>query len=141
MFRLLNRRFFGVLLLATALAGCDDEPGPTTPTPSEPKTDTFSGTVTPNGAATHNFATAGSGAVTATLRAIGGDNSLVVGLSLGNWNTTTSVCTILLANDAATGGSVVSGTMTGIGSLCVRVYDVGNIPTGGAAYTVEVVHP
>ena len=32
--------------------------------------------------------------------------------------------------------------MTGVGTLCVRIYDVGNITgTTPVPYTVEVVHP
>ncbi|MGH8638567.1 MAG: hypothetical protein ACREUZ_15630 [Burkholderiales bacterium] len=141
--RLLNTKLLGALLLSCALAGCDDEPTtPTNPTPANPVTDTFSGTVTQNGAGTHNFAVSTGGAVTATLKTIGTDNTLVVGLSLGNWNSTASSCSIVLANDAATGGAVLTGTMTASGTLCVRIYDVGNI-TGGspASYSVEVVHP
>ncbi len=129
-------------VLACGVAACDDEV-PTTPTgPSNPVTETFSGRVTQNGAETHNFATASSGAVTATLKDLAPDSSLVIGFSLGNWNPTTSVCQITLANDAATGGSVLSGSMSsGAGNVCVRVYDVGNIAATPAAYTVEVVHP
>jgi hypothetical protein len=141
--QLTTTKFLCVLLLACTLAGCDDEPDlPTNPTLPDPVTDTFSGTITQNGAATHNFAAAAGGAVTATLKAIGTDNTLVVGLSLGNWNSTSSTCTIVKANDAATGGTVMNATMTAAGSLCVRIYDVGNVPAANAAaYSVEVVHP
>ena len=130
-----------LVILSCALSGCDDEPTPTTPTPVS-VTDTFSGAVLTNSAQTHTFSTTTSGRVTATLKAIGADNTLVVGFGLGTWNTTTSSCSIVLANDAAPGGAVLTGTMTGAGSLCVRVYDVGNITAAAsAAYTVEVVHP
>lgn len=140
---LLNRRLLGALLLVCAVAGCDDEPTiPTAPTPGPPVTDTFTGAVAQNGAGTHDFAVATGGAVTATLKTIGADNTLVVGFSLGNWNSTASSCSIVLANDAATGGSVLTGTMSASGSLCVRIYDVGNVPAGSpASYSVEVVHP
>jgi hypothetical protein len=141
MFRLLNKRALAVCLLAFALGACDDEATPTTPTPSNPVTETFSGTVAVNGAAVHNFSTASGGAVTATLRAIGADNTLVVGLLLGNWNSTAGTCSVVLANDQATGGSVLQGTMTSVGSLCVRVYDVGNVTGAPVAYSIEVVHP
>ena len=128
-------------VLACGVAACDDEV-PTTPTaPANPVTETFSGSVRQNGAQTHTFATASSGEVRATLKDLAPDSSLVIGFSLGNWNATTSVCQIVLANDAATGGSLLSGSMSGIGNLCVRVYDVGNIAATPAAYTVEVVHP
>ncbi|MGH9373005.1 MAG: hypothetical protein ACRD15_15900 [Vicinamibacterales bacterium] len=141
--RLLNTKCLCALLLACALAGCDDQPDtPTNPTPPSTVTDTFSGTVTQNGAGTHNFTVSTGGAVTATLKAIGTENTLVVGFSLGNWNSTASSCSIVLANDAATGGAVLTGTMTASGSLCVRIYDVGNITAGSpATYSVEVVHP
>jgi hypothetical protein len=126
--------------LAFGVAACDDEV-PTTPTtPTDPVTETFSGSLTRNGAATHNFRATGAGTVTATLRTIGGDNTLVVGFSMGTWNGT--ACSIVLANDAATGNSFHTGSMTAAGDLCVRVYDVGNIAAGTtAAYSIEVVHP
>lgn len=132
-----------VAALAAAAAGCDDEPAaPTTPTPAPTVTETFSGNVTQNGAQTHTFAVAAAGTVTATLKQIVPDNALVIGFSLGSWNAASSACQIVLANDAATGGAVLTGTMSGIGSLCVRVYDVGNIAAAiPAVYTVEVVHP
>lgn len=124
------------------MAACDDDATPTTPTPANPVTETFSGTVRASGAAVHNFSTLTGGAVTATLKAIGVDNALVVGFALGNWNTTASTCTIILANDAATGGAVLQGTISNTGALCVRVFDVGNIGASTpAAYSVEVVHP
>ena len=127
-------------VLAMGMAGCDDEV-PTAPTgSSNPVTENFSGSVTQNGAQTHTFSTAASGEVRATLKELSPDSSLVLGFSLGNWNPTTSACQIVLANDAATGGSLLTGSMSGIGNLCVRVYDVGNIARA-VTYTVEVVHP
>lgn len=141
--RLVTRRLLGVMVLACAAAACDTEPLlPFIPTASEPVTETFSGQVTRNDAKTHSFTVSRAGSVTATLRTIGSNNSLVVGMSLGTWNTATSSCSIVLANDAATGGAVLTGTMTAAGSLCLRIYDVGNIAPGvNAAYSVEVTHP
>jgi hypothetical protein len=142
MWRVLNRRTFGVLLLACVVSACDDEVTPTNPTPVDPTTESFTGTIAQNGASIHNFTVSAGGAVSATLKSIGTDNTLVVGLDLGNWNTTTSTCSIVLAKTDATANSAIQGTMTAAGTLCVRVYDVGNI--SGATpvpYTVEVVHP
>jgi hypothetical protein len=143
MLRYLHRTLLAVavLPLALAAAACEDgsEP-PTAPTPPNPVTETFSGTVNQNGASTHDFAVGGSGTVTATLKTIGADNTLVVGFSLGNW--TGTACSIVLAKDDATGGTVLSGTMTASGNLCVRVYDVGNVAANvPAAYSVEITHP
>jgi hypothetical protein len=140
MYRQLAARLLLVAFLAAGVAACDDEL-PTTPTgPTDPVTETFAGTLSANGAATHNFRANGSGTVTATLRTIGPSNTLVVGFSMGTW--TGTVCSVVLANDAATGNSFHTGTMSAAGDLCVRVYDVGNIASGSTAnYSIEVVHP
>jgi hypothetical protein len=137
------RKLILIALLACGVAACDDEVTPTGPTTPQTVTETFSGTIAPNGAATHNFAVGGSGSVVATLKTIGADNTLVVGLSLGQWSTANSTCSLVLTNDTATGNGTVSGTMTGAGNLCVRIADVaGNIAAGTtAAYSIEVVHP
>jgi hypothetical protein len=129
-----------VVLLACGVAACDDET-PTSPTETPPAvTDTFTGSIAAAGAATHQFSTAGSGKVTGTLKAVGSDDSLVVSFALGTW--TGTACSVVLANDQAKAGAVLSGTMTGVGNLCTRVSDVGNIPAGATvAYTIEVVHP
>jgi len=140
MLRVFNGRVFAMVLLACVAAGCDDTVQSTPITPTLPKTETFSGVVTQNGATTHNFDVGAAGAVTARLTTIGDDNTLVVSFALGTW--TGSACSVVLANDAATGGAVLNGTMTGVGTLCTRVGDVGNVASGkGASYTIEVVHP
>jgi hypothetical protein len=140
MVRGLSGRILAILLLAGVAAGCDDEE-PTTPTtPTVPVTVTFTGQVVQSGSATHNFSTTTSGAVTAILKSIGTDNTLVVSFSLGTW--TGSACSVVLASDAATGGTELKGTMTGAGTLCARIGDVGNIAAGQTvAYTIEVTHP
>ena len=135
-------RTLPVMVLTLVLGACgDDEPTtPTNPTPPATVTDTFSGTVNMNGATTHNFSTQASGAVTATLSTLAPDSAAVIGLSLGTWNG--SSCQLVITNDRATQGSVVTGGVSSFGSLCVRVYDVGNIPSAQPfAYEVTVVHP
>jgi hypothetical protein len=140
MVRVLNGRLLVIVLLAFLAAACDDDVITTPITPTLPKTESFSGVVTQSGATTHNFDVGAAGSVVATLKSVGSDNTLVVSFSLGTW--TGTACSIVLANDAATGGAILTGTMTGIGTLCARVGDVGNVPSGpGVAYTIEVVHP
>jgi hypothetical protein len=122
-------------------AGCDN--GPTiTPTPVGPTvTQTFTGTIARNGASTHQFSSLARGTITATLTAVNPDSSLAIGMSLGTWNVTTSSCQIILANDAATVGTVVVGSVSGVGDLCLRVYDAKGVLTTSQDYSVDVVHP
>jgi len=139
MFRLLKIRLLPVLFLACGLTACDDAT-PTAPTRPDPVTTPFSGTVTQNGAATHTLTTTTGGLVTATLTNVGGPGGQVIGFSLGN--VIGSACSVVLANDTATAGTVLSGTLSGTTNLCVRMYDAGTLPSGTVvSYTVEVVHP
>jgi hypothetical protein len=133
-------RLFAILLAASGVAACDDDT-PTIPvTPTVPVTETFTGQVAQSGSSIHNFSTSSSGAIVAILKEIGTDNTLVVSFSLGTW--TGSACSVVLENPAATGGAQLQGTMTGAGTLCVRVGDQGNIPANRpASYTIEVTHP
>src|SRR5687767_48515 len=127
------RRSFGgslvlLALVAMGAAGCDEETTPTTPTtPGPTVTESFTGALTRNGAVTFSFTVGATGQVTATLTELG-SSAIPVGVSLGNWNGTT--CQIVLANDNAVQGTFVTGTMSGTGSLCVRLYDAsGNLVT------------
>ena len=139
--RSISRGGLVLLVLATlGLAACDNTPNdtattPTTPTPTV--TETFSGTIGTNGAATHAFVVSTGGTVTATLTTITPEDS-VSGLSLGTWNGV--VCQVVLANDNAVLGNVVTGTVSSLGTLCVRISDTGKL-TGATDYTVTVVHP
>jgi hypothetical protein len=127
-------------LVLVMSSGCgDDEPTtPTDPTPPTTVTEVFSGTIGRNGAATHSFSTTFAGSVTATLTTVSPDSTIVIGMSLGTWNG--AVCQIILANDKAMQGTIVIGTVSTFGSLCVRLYDVGNI-TQPTSYEVQVIHP
>ena len=119
---------------------CDSgENTPTTPTTPGPTiTETFAGTVTQNGAATFTFNTSVSGIVTATLKSIGPVTTAQVGLALGTWNGVT--CAVVLTNDRITAGLAVTGQVNAAGSLCVRIYDVGQL-TETSTFEVVVVHP
>jgi hypothetical protein len=123
-----------------AMAGCDDDQTPISPTPPTPVTvtDTFSGTINKNGAASHNFIANTVGTVTATLTTLTPDPELVVGFGVGTWNGT--VCNVILARDRAVQSTVIYGNVNASGELCVRVYDVGNV-VNTTDYTVEVIHP
>jgi hypothetical protein len=138
------RGLCGPVLVAATLtaAGCGDDPI-TNPdqTPPTQVTETYTGTLTVNGAVTQPFVVQTAGTVVATLTALEPANDeTVVGLSLGTWNGV--VCTVgapTLANDAAKVGVALTGSATVTGNYCVRVYDVGKI-TQSTEFQLTVTH-
>lgn len=133
-------------LLAMALlsaGACDNTVNdtgttPTTPTTPTTFTESFTGTLNPNGGATHSFIVAVGGIVTATLKEVAPDSTLQIGLSLGTWNGLT--CQIVLASDVAAQGTTVTGAVSSGGTLCARVYDSGKL-IESITYAIDVVHP
>lgn len=134
--------FASLLMIPLLVAGCGDDPlAALVPTPVVVTvTDTFTGTVTKNGATSHPFpvVSTGGGDVTASIKSVSPDGGAVVGLSLGTWNGTG--CQAVISNDRATVSSAILGRATTTGTLCVRIFDVGalNEPQD---YEVQVVHP
>ena len=130
-----------VLSAAVAAAGCDGEINniPTTPDPVF-VTDTFTGTLTVNGAQTHNVFTSATGMVTATVTSLGENAPEKVGFSIGTLSTVGN-CTVVVSNDNAVVNSSLAGTVASLnGSLCVRVFDVGAM-AAPVDYTITVNHP
>jgi hypothetical protein len=129
------------LPLAAGAFGCGGTINdlPTTPDPVI-VTDTFTGTLTINGAATQNVFTSATGTVTATLTSLGDNPPSKVGFSIGTLATTGN-CTVVITKDDAVVTTVLTGTVSTLGgSLCVRVYDVGAL-TESVPYTITVSHP
>jgi len=130
-----------VLSAAFVAAGCDGEINniPTTPDPVF-VTETFTGTLTVNGAQTHNVFTSATGMVTATVTSLGETAPEKVGFSMGTLSTI-GTCTVVLHNDNAVVSSSLNGTVASLnGSLCVRLFDVGSL-TAPVDYTITVNHP
>lgn len=127
-------------VLALGVWGCNNTTPTTATTTTTPTTETFQGTLNPNGAKVFSFAVAAAGTVTATLTTVSPDSSVAIGLALGTWNAASTACQIIIANDSATQAAVLTGAASGVGTLCVRVYDVGNL-TANEDFTVTVVHP
>jgi hypothetical protein len=125
--------------LALGAAACGDNTT-TAPTPTTPVTvtDTFAGTLTPNGAASYTFTTATSGTLTATLATLAPNSSLIVGLALGTWSG--NACQIILSKDSASQASFIVGQGSQASTFCVRIYDVGNV-VDPATYEIQVNHP
>ena len=133
------RTFRALLLLAPLAAGCGDNSTntPTAPTPVA-VTETFSGTLTPNGGVTHEFVVQQAGTVTARLTALAPDNTVTIGLNLGTWNG--AVCAALLPNDKAMLNTTVTGNAQNTGLYCARVYDAAGTLTTSIDYTIDVTH-
>jgi hypothetical protein len=140
MLRRIARR--AVLAALVALAGgCGTTTTTPTPTPVQ-TTDTFSGTLTPANSVVHSFVTLTGGSVKATLTSIGPDPTQTIGFSLGTFNSTTGVCTVVFDNTAALQTTAVfNATASTIGFYCVRVYDNGNVKTLTDAGTVSDANP
>jgi hypothetical protein len=146
--RLVVRSFVMLTAVVFGLTACNSTTSntpttPTTPTtPSTPSvTDTFNGTLTPNGAASYSFTAQGSGTVTATLTSLGPDSAITVGFGIGTWNGTACATSPGIWNDNAAQSAVVIGSVSAASVLCVRVADVSAKVTTPLPYTLTVVHP
>jgi hypothetical protein len=126
-----------LLILCSFGAACDDETLTVAPVdPPVQVTETFSGSITINGAATHLFTVNRSGSALATLTALSPNSAAVVSFAMGTWNG--QYCAVTLAKDDATTGSGVLGTASA-GAFCVRISDVGRL-TEPTDYTITVQH-
>lgn len=133
-----------VLLVALLVSGaCDNGDSPTDPTDPPTVTETFNGTLSRNGSQIHTFTATTQGRVTATVTSVTPAGSPAFGFSLGTWDPQNEVCTAVLTNNAATASSVLTGTVVGISSLCVRLFDANAaIPADTPiSYTVTVERP
>jgi hypothetical protein len=132
-------RLVSVVALSLVVSGCGNSSSDTTVTaPPSTLTDSFSGTLTRNGAAAYSFTVTGAGQMTAQLTTLSPDSSKPVGLSLGTWNG--SICQIILSNDNSAQGAQVVGTASATGSFCVRIYDAAGTVVDPQTYTIDVFH-
>ena len=143
------RRFLIVTLpliaIALAAAGCDNSGGTTAPTVAAPvlTTETFTGTVKPQGSDSHTFTAAQTGQINVTLTAAGPPATIFMGLGVGTPSTTdATVCSLFSTATLSAQASTVaqiSGTANA-GTYCVTVFDIGN-QSADITYTVTVAHP
>ena len=147
MFRLLARSLALVGVVALSTSACSDNTlsqlASASQTTPQTFTDTYTGTLSQNGAFTHIFTIQTLGSVTVSIISLAPNSTQIVGLSLGVWNGTacsTSPQTGGSAVDAATTGSSITLNATAAGNLCARLYDVGFI-TQPVIYTMQITHP
>jgi hypothetical protein len=124
-------------MAAALAAGCSDNEstGPQAPPPVQ-LSETFSGTLTGNGASSNNLDVTRAGDITAEITALTPDDA-IVGLALGTWNGLG--CQLVITNEAAKQAAVITGTASAPGTFCVRLSDSGQL-TGPIDYEVKVDH-
>lgn len=128
-----------LLILAAVAAGCGSNTDTgTSPSDPIPTVEVFAdAALNPNGARVHPFAVQAPGSVTAALTTLEPDATVLIGLGMGTWNGV--ACNITIANDSATQGTVLIGTASAAGNLCLRVFDNGRLART-AGYVVTVTH-
>ena len=140
-----------LIAVAVLAVGCSSDDTNTTNTGTTPSTatttDTFSGTLTLNGAQTFPFTIGGSGTISAQLVTLAYADStntaavVPIGMAVGTFNTTTSLCQVILSNDAAVPTATIPGTATTLGNFCLRIYDATGKVTQPENFVVNVAHP
>ena len=129
-----------VLTIGLSASACDsDSPtGPTEPPPVA-VTETFTGTLTLNGAVRHTFLTQRAGEVSASIASLS-PASAVISLSLGTWNGQS--CQVIIAKDDATATPPLNSIIgnASAGNFCVRLSDPDGRLTQATDYTVSVTH-
>jgi hypothetical protein len=106
-------------------------------------TETFNGSINQGGAMVHSFNVATTGnTVLAGFTALSPATVTALGLGIGVWDTTSSVCGLNVSqNDVSHSGSTALNGTANAGAYCMRVYDGGNIPAGvTVSYTLQVQH-
>ena len=131
-----------VSLLVLLTIGCDQSGSSTpTPRPTTPpsKLLTYTGTLQPMSDNFYTVTITNPGFVEATLVGLGGPPATTVGLGIGNL-TASGTCALIysVTTGAGTAAQVVGTGLSG--TLCVTIYDVGNITTP-SAFTISIVHP
>ena len=138
----MQRPLFGAvaaLALACAAGGCNwFKNDSTSPSDTTTATETFSGTLAPQGSNVYTFTVAKSGTVKVTLTSVTPTATTAVGLGLGT--PSGGACTVTSGTPSATAGTTPQISVTeNPGAYCVRVYDSGSV-TAAVTVTVTVSH-
>ena len=138
--------FLAILAIAALTLGCDNSGDsstttPTTPTATASVVETFTGTVDPQGSASHNFNVPTTGTVNVTLTAVGPPSTIFMGLGIGVPGTD-GACALISTATTSTQASQTPqlGGTASPGPLCVKIFDIGN-QTAAVSYTITVAHP
>ncbi len=133
-------RLAGATVIALSSLAC----GGTASTPTEPapvyeqKTETYTGTLNTGGGAAFDFTVTNPGNIVAKITELAPVSTLTMGLSLGYWDATTSVCSQDISASVLL-NATVSGSPPGPAQYCVGIYDVGNVQVQ-TTFTIVVTH-
>src|SRR5262252_5891471 len=99
-------RFAAAVAALAAATSCSSSPtASTSPTqPATQLTETFSQSLTPNGAVIFPFNATTAGAVNASLSTVSPDSGITLSIELGTWSGTS--CTTVVSTNPATQGAV-----------------------------------
>ena len=112
---------------------------PASPSTNSSTTDTFNGSLAPNGSLLFTFVVANAGSVAVTLTAVSPATTGTLGLGVGP--SSDGNCTISNSTSAAIAGASPQLSATeNAGNYCVKVTDAGALTTTSAV-TVTVTHP
>lgn len=129
-------RVAAVLAASVVLGACDNSPT----TPALFTTETFTGTVAPEGSSAHNFITGQASPIVIRITSLA---PLVgMGLALGTPTPTTTgeVCAITIGQAAVQQGDTFQVQLDA-STYCVMMFDIGNIAEASTvAYSVAVQH-
>ncbi len=136
-------RLFVPLLISTAVlaSGCTNPLSDLFGNSSSPSTttDTFTGTLAPNGSLVFTFSVSAAGSVAITLTAVSPATTAPLGLGVGP--SSNGACTIANSTSGATAGVTAQLSATeNPGTYCVKVSDAGSLTTPSSV-TVTVMHP
>ena len=129
---------YSTVLAVFALASCAKATTTALPRPdtAPAKLVSFNGTVQMQGRSAHIFTVSADGYVEATLVGLGAPATTTVGLGVGTPDAVGDCSTNHTVTTAAGTAAQIIGTGLA-GSLCVVIYDVGNL-TGPTIYTITV---
>ena len=115
-------------------------------TPTEPdlpvydlKTETFNGNVKAAGTEAFPFTVVNPGDIQVAITALSPNSALTMGIGLGFWEPTTSVCTQQLSTTAATINVAFAANPSSAGQYCVAIFDTGNVVVS-SDFTLTVTH-
>jgi hypothetical protein len=132
-------RLAAAIAILTSSLACGSAETPTEPAPVyEQKTETYTGTLNAGGSAAFDYTVTNPGNIVAKITELSPVSTLTMGLWLGYWDTTTSLCSQDITA-SVTLNATVSGSPPGPAQYCVGILDVGNVqvPT---TYTIVVTH-